>query len=131
MSRQYCCARSTSYPSAAFPARINVAAVPGRSILICISASHCRLLSLSIHRSIFSLRSRLAFHEGSASIASFSEQNQNSYTPSYAAGITSPQSPCRSEEHTSELQSLMRISYAVFCLKKKTTTKNQLYTTQI
>src|SRR3546814_5199708 len=26
--------------------------------------------------------------------------------------------PCRSEEHTSELQSLMRISYAVFCLKK-------------
>src|SRR3546814_8168342 len=35
-----------------------------------------------------------------------------------------PASPClssrlRSEEHTSELQSLMRISYAVFCLKKK------------
>src|SRR3546814_9996402 len=28
--------------------------------------------------------------------------------------------PQRSEEHTSELQSLMRISYAVFCLKKKT-----------
>src|SRR3546814_4089233 len=28
---------------------------------------------------------------------------------------------CRSEEHTSELQSLMRISYAVFCLKKKRT----------
>src|SRR3546814_2561870 len=31
----------------------------------------------------------------------------------YKAGLT------RSEEHTSELQSLMRISYAVFCLKKK------------
>src|SRR3546814_5597156 len=31
--------------------------------------------------------------------------------------------PLRSEEHTSELQSLMRISYAVFCLKKKTKTK--------
>src|SRR3546814_10776223 len=29
----------------------------------------------------------------------------------------------RSEEHTSELQSLMRISYAVFCLKKKTSNK--------
>src|SRR3546814_4016334 len=29
--------------------------------------------------------------------------------------------PTRSEEHTSELQSLMRISYAVFCLKKKKT----------
>src|SRR3546814_8348164 len=31
--------------------------------------------------------------------------------------------PSRSEEHTSELQSLMRISYAVFCLKKKKNTK--------
>src|SRR3546814_2074206 len=33
--------------------------------------------------------------------------------------------PARSEEHTSELQSLMRISYAVFCLKKKKTKKQQ------
>src|SRR3546814_6852672 len=32
----------------------------------------------------------------------------------------------RSEEHTSELQSLMRISYAVFCLKKKNNTKLDL-----
>src|SRR3546814_4030900 len=32
---------------------------------------------------------------------------------------------CRSEEHTSELQSLMRISYAVFCLKKKHTNNTQ------
>src|SRR3546814_6635093 len=31
--------------------------------------------------------------------------------------------PTRSEEHTSELQSLMRISYAVFCLQKQTTHK--------
>src|SRR3546814_3181850 len=31
----------------------------------------------------------------------------------------------RSEEHTSELQSLMRISYAVFCLKKKKTNDNR------
>src|SRR3546814_3473321 len=40
-----------------------------------------------------------------------------------ASRTTSPKllssRPCRSEEHTSELQSLMRISYAVFCLKKK------------
>src|SRR3546814_10461653 len=34
----------------------------------------------------------------------------------------------RSEEHTSELQSLMRISYAVFCLKKKTNTSKDLKT---
>src|SRR3546814_12115305 len=32
----------------------------------------------------------------------------------------------RSEEHTSELQSLMRISYAVFCLKKKTKTQTRM-----
>src|SRR3546814_10899463 len=36
----------------------------------------------------------------------------------------------RSEEHTSELQSLMRISYAVFCLKKKNTTSHDNNTTQ-
>src|SRR3546814_9205668 len=42
------------------------------------------------------------------------------------------QQPVRSEEHTSELQSLMRISYAVFCLKKKKkkTRINEQYTTQ-
>src|SRR3546814_4623037 len=34
------------------------------------------------------------------------------------------EAPTRSEEHTSELQSLMRISYAVFCLKHKTHTIN-------
>src|SRR3546814_6648156 len=34
-------------------------------------------------------------------------------------GLLPPSVPFRSEEHTSELQSLMRISYAVFCLKKK------------
>src|SRR3546814_9787245 len=34
-------------------------------------------------------------------------------------------SDARSEEHTSELQSLMRISYAVFCLKKKTENMTQ------
>src|SRR3546814_7888346 len=34
----------------------------------------------------------------------------------------------RSEEHTSELQSLMRISYAVFCLKKKNTAKHNRQT---
>src|SRR3546814_14861889 len=36
----------------------------------------------------------------------------------------------RSEEHTSELQSLMRISYAVFCLKKKKNTERDLSLTQ-
>src|SRR3546814_1733777 len=38
----------------------------------------------------------------------------------------SPTCRRRSEEHTSELQSLMRISYAVFCLKKKKTQNNNI-----
>src|SRR3546814_4671017 len=41
------------------------------------------------------------------------EQRRDTIAPFYTAD--------RSEEHTSELQSLMRISYAVFCLKKKKT----------
>src|SRR3546814_4930515 len=44
---------------------------------------------------------------------------------SFAARLINPRSLyVRSEEHTSELQSLMRISYAVFCLKKKNTKKH-------
>src|SRR3546814_10556316 len=49
-------------------------------------------------------------------------------TPAPAAGLETLATPPtrisgrRSEEHTSELQSLMRISYAVFCLKKQNTT---------
>src|SRR3546814_1734409 len=39
------------------------------------------------------------------------------------AGYPARRREVRSEEHTSELQSLMRISYAVFCLKKKTPTQ--------
>src|SRR3546814_10619028 len=40
---------------------------------------------------------------------------------------TTDRSEPRSEEHTSELQSLMRISYAVFCLKKKNIEYNCIY----
>src|SRR3546814_8335414 len=47
--------------------------------------------------------------------------------PLYAS--CAQEGPSRSEEHTSELQSLMRISYAVFCLKKKT--KNKYKTNSI
>src|SRR3546814_7512040 len=45
------------------------------------------------------------------------------------ASMESGTGHARSEEHTSELQSLMRISYAVFCLKKKTS--STLSTTEI
>src|SRR3546814_10090363 len=46
-----------------------------------------------------------------ASISIFNNANNNNVLQASTVG--------RSEEHTSELQSLMRISYAVFCLKKK------------
>src|SRR3546814_6481306 len=43
-------------------------------------------------------------------------------------GVWTTPPDTRSEEHTSELQSLMRISYAVFCLKKKNTTYHNTLT---
>src|SRR3546814_9280629 len=51
-------------------------------------------------------------------------------TPAKRQPMVVPTTTCaaftsRSEEHTSELQSLMRISYAVFCLKKKKTNKHR------
>src|SRR3546814_8651463 len=45
-----------------------------------------------------------------------------------ARGLLATKPRQRSEEHTSELQSLMRISYAVFCLKKKTRKHKRHYT---
>src|SRR3546814_4609264 len=50
------------------------------------------------------------------------------YGEALAAALDDQGGHDRSEEHTSELQSLMRISYAVFCLKKKN--KNNTITTQ-
>src|SRR3546814_1832234 len=53
------------------------------------------------------------------------------YEISRKVGIDNIAAMARSEEHTSELQSLMRISYAVFCLKKKTNTTNKHIQTNI
>src|SRR3546814_5672020 len=54
-------------------------------------------------------------------------QHDRDVAPKASARLRLEINPCvcdilRSEEHTSELQSLMRISYAVFCLKKKNNT---------
>src|SRR3546814_4202681 len=51
------------------------------------------------------------------------QRSPNSIRAHQWVGGVGHQVDVRSEEHTSELQSLMRISYAVFCLKKKNTTK--------
>src|SRR3546814_3457550 len=81
------------------------------------------------------VRLALPAHEGRAVIFDGEREPRHKRVP---AGIGKPRSNSsalmtprparwtsigRSEEHTSELQSLMRISYAVFCLKKKTKTK--------
>src|SRR3546814_9588260 len=50
----------------------------------------------------------------------------SAFDPDHLIGVLI--TPWRSEEHTSELQSLMRISYAVVCLKKIKTIKYPLYT---
>src|SRR3546814_6006535 len=63
-------------------------------------------------------RTAAARHRARAAPRSMSTGCPQTYPASHRAR----ESPhARSEEHTSELQSLMRISYAVFCLKKKNT----------
>src|SRR3546814_3365679 len=47
------------------------------------------------------------------------ESRTGAWAPGHDRSAERRNDACRSEEHTSELQSLMRISYAVFCLKKK------------
>src|SRR3546814_10459734 len=74
-------------------------------------------------------RTSLRFFDGRR--ASLSAQGASARTappcPMLSSGIMLPV-PWRSEEHTSELQSLMRISYAVFCLKKKKKHEYRKYT---
>src|SRR3546814_2829634 len=53
------------------------------------------------------------------------EQRANGADRQDLSGKRTDFAPERSEEHTSELQSLMRISYAVFCLKKKTNPRDE------
>src|SRR3546814_6582730 len=57
-------------------------------------------------------------------------RRSSSRTAHCPAGTGTGTHPHRSEEHTSELQSLMRISYAVFCLKKKKNPTLKLQQTQ-
>src|SRR3546814_5552551 len=57
------------------------------------------------------------------------ERQRGKFTIGARLELQTHRASSRSEEHTSELQSLMRISYAVFCLKKKTPTKETTSTT--
>src|SRR3546814_6382325 len=64
----------------------------------------------------YDIRARCASVSGHAAAGEGSADEKRGATPGRKAPASSRK---RSEEHTSELQSLMRISYAVFCLKKK------------
>src|SRR3546814_6466218 len=84
------------------------------------------------------LSNQLDVEIGDHTLTSVSAWRDYSYRPDHDSDLSpfSILKAGRSEEHTSELQSLMRISYAVFCLKKKTnksktrTTKSQYNTKQ-
>src|SRR3546814_7417205 len=80
--------------------------------------SHCRATYTALHQSITAAASNS--NEGVLYYNKFKESMQACNSRS-----TEAQVQARSEEHTSELQSLMRISYAVFCLKKKTKKTNK------
>src|SRR3546814_5127240 len=70
-----------------------------------------------------------AYARGDAGVGRVTVVQQRQYSPHPRPLDADDHHPQRSEEHTSELQSLMRISYAVFCLKKKTkTTHNDIIT---
>src|SRR3546814_2589201 len=82
-------------------------------------------LPRAIPATVIAKVSRRGFLKGSAAFAlaiHFLPADARAYETYPHGGLDMPNG-VRSEEHTSELQSLMRISYAVFCLKKKKLTK--------
>src|SRR3546814_1093137 len=107
-------------PTAAPPAPAAAAAPPKRAIAglvgILIAAMMAGLNNRVGALALADVRGALGFGLDDASWL----------TTVYSAGEVIAM-PFRSEEHTSELQSLMRISYAVFCLKKKKKTHTQIY----
>src|SRR3546814_2101452 len=85
-----------------------------------ISASRLLAPMTLVGRTALSVDMRTKFGTDRASASRAIVRVPNTLTLIPSPGLCSTSGTClRSEEHTSELQSLMRISYAVFCLKKK------------
>src|SRR3546814_5945856 len=86
-----------------------------------------RSVRREIRRSVGDCRVWLSF--GSTDWFKRGKQGDDEFVVERLTGDFTLYRASRSEEHTSELQSLMRISYAVFCLKKKKTktTKTQIH----
>src|SRR3546814_5274528 len=70
-------------------------------------------------------RGELIVTEGYMDVIALSRAGFDAAVAPLGTALTEEQMQDRSEEHTSELQSLMRISYAVFCLKKKKETQKK------
>src|SRR3546814_3961253 len=95
-----------------------------------IMAIRWAIVAAIFRASMIEARAREAIHAPMATttlpragMRKFTKPDARSATPPPRSASRSPvdsEESDRSEEHTSELQSLMRISYAVFCLKKKT-----------
>src|SRR3546814_5126999 len=90
------------------------------------ASSQCRTVSTSRLSARSSTDTVISSNDSSinSNISAPSQPAMISATTTSSPQSNSLQSGYRSEEHTSELQSLMRISYAVFCLKKKKTHTN-------
>src|SRR3546814_5026070 len=100
--------------------------------MVCICECYVYIFFLMIRRPPRSTRTDTLFPYTTLFRSRATEQKRNSREPSMSdfliyeqeggvVTLTMNNPDKRSEEHTSELQSLMRISYAVFCLKKKKT----------
>src|SRR3546814_9326418 len=107
-----------THPSAERAARLGTAGIPHR-----LSAGH----ALAGRRGDRIWRRR---DGGAACAGSTIPDPQPAGRRGQAMSPAETKTPARSEEHTSELQSLMRISYAVFCLKKKNNQSLNLKNTQ-
>src|SRR3546814_3745672 len=85
------------------------------------------VLSLDVTASVYGQRIDLRMENASLESVLMEVQRQSNYNFLFNARYLKKARPVtvRSEEHTSELQSLMRIPYAVFCLKKKKNNKNE------
>src|SRR3546814_6423794 len=79
-----------------------------------------RMINYSVRRYQNQIISRVMQNEGPTGLPARLAQLYSAHLPSFTIR--------RSEEHTSELQSLMRISYAVFCLTKNKTYTHTTYT---
>src|SRR3546814_9125419 len=107
---------TTLVRSAELLAHLYIEMTGGRQIGLGLAATAAGSVSIDVATLAASRGPERPFREPRPHMASAAELARHA---EFVAGLNQP---LRSEEHTSELQSLMRISYAVFCLKKKNTT---------